>query len=78
MSASTLACLYARYSTDKQRETSVEDQLREGRARAQREGWPVLGLQRFRPAPSANLTAREQSLRGRILNDWYGASNSES
>lgn len=45
MSASPLACLHARYSTDKQRETSVEDQLRE--ARAQREGWPVLGLQRF-------------------------------
>lgn len=49
MSASPLACLYAKYSTDKQRETSVEDQLREARARAraQREGWPVLGLQRF-------------------------------
>jgi site-specific DNA recombinase len=35
------ACLYARYSTDKQRETSVEDQLREARARAKREGWAV-------------------------------------
>lgn len=47
MSASTLVCLYAKYSTDKQRETPVEDQLREARARAQREGWPILGLQRF-------------------------------
>lgn len=36
------ACLYARYSTDKQKETSVEDQLRAARARAKREGWPVV------------------------------------
>ncbi|MGC4059969.1 MAG: recombinase family protein [Aquabacterium sp.] len=42
--STTLACLYARYSTDKQRETSVEDQLREARARAQREGWPVAAV----------------------------------
>ncbi len=36
------ACLYARYSTDKQRETSVEDQLREARTRAKREGWTIV------------------------------------
>ncbi len=36
------ACLYARYSTDKQRETSIEDQLRKARQRAQQEGWPVV------------------------------------
>jgi DNA invertase Pin-like site-specific DNA recombinase len=36
------AYLYARYSTDKQRETSVEDQLREARARAKREAWTVV------------------------------------
>lgn len=36
------ATLYARYSTDKQRETSITDQLREARARAEREGWPVV------------------------------------
>ncbi len=35
------ATLYARYSTDKQRETSITDQLREARARAEREGWHV-------------------------------------
>jgi site-specific DNA recombinase len=36
-----MVCLYARYSTDKQRETSVEDQLRKARAKAQREGWSI-------------------------------------
>lgn len=36
------ACLYARYSTDKQRETSIEDQLRKARQRAQQEGWTVV------------------------------------
>ena len=32
------ATLYARYSTDKQRETSIADQLRGARERAEREG----------------------------------------
>jgi len=36
------ACLYARYSTDKQRETSIDDQLRAARARAERERWTVV------------------------------------
>lgn len=36
------ATLYARYSTDKQRETSITDQLREAHARADREGWHVV------------------------------------
>lgn len=35
------ATLYARYSTDRQRETSIDDQLRAARERAQREGWRV-------------------------------------
>lgn len=33
--------LYARYSTDKQRETSIADQLRQGRDRCKAEGWAV-------------------------------------
>lgn len=36
------ATLYARYSTDKQRETSITDQLREAHSRADREGWHVV------------------------------------
>ncbi len=36
------AVLYARYSTDKQRETSIDDQLRAARDRAEREGWIVV------------------------------------
>jgi site-specific DNA recombinase len=36
------AALYARYSTDKQRETSIADQLRAAHARCEQEGWPVV------------------------------------
>jgi site-specific DNA recombinase len=36
------ACLYARYSTDLQRETSIDDQLRAARDRAEREGWTIV------------------------------------
>ena len=34
--------IYARYSSDRQSENSIEDQLRICRARAQREGWNVV------------------------------------
>jgi site-specific DNA recombinase len=36
------AALYARYSTDKQRETSIADQLRAAEARVQREAWAIV------------------------------------
>ena len=36
------AALYARYSTDKQRETSIADQLRAARLRADGEGWLIV------------------------------------
>lgn len=36
------AVLYARYSTDRQRETSIADQLREAHARAAAEGWAIV------------------------------------
>jgi site-specific DNA recombinase len=36
------AALYARYSTDKQRESSIEDQLRKAHERAEREGWIIV------------------------------------
>lgn len=42
--AAVPAALYARYSTDKQRETSIEDQLRALRARAQAEGWTIAAV----------------------------------
>ena len=35
------AAQYARYSTDKQRETSIDDQLRGGRGRIEQEGWQL-------------------------------------
>lgn len=34
--------LYARYSSDNQRDASIEDQLRQCRERAAREGWTVV------------------------------------
>src|SRR3546814_7483250 len=37
----TRVALYARYSSDNQREASVEDQLRLCRQHAEREGWTV-------------------------------------
>lgn len=37
------AALYARYSTDRQRETSIDDQLRVGRELIARQGWTVAG-----------------------------------
>lgn len=37
----TRAALYARYSSDNQREASIEDQLRLCRERAEREGWQI-------------------------------------
>ncbi|MEO1603563.1 MAG: recombinase family protein [Pseudomonadota bacterium] len=37
----TRVALYARYSSDRQREASIEDQLRLCRERAAREGWQV-------------------------------------
>lgn len=40
--ATLRAVLYARYSSDRQRDTSIEDQLRGCRARAQLEGWLVV------------------------------------
>ena len=36
------AALYARYSTDKQRDASIEDQFRNCQAYAEREGWEVI------------------------------------
>lgn len=35
------AVIYARYSTDNQREASIDDQVRICRARAERDGWSV-------------------------------------
>lgn len=40
------AALYARYSTDRQRETSIDDQLRAARDRVAREGWEIVAEHR--------------------------------
>ena len=36
------AALYARYSTDNQRDASIEDQLRLCRLHAEKQGWTVV------------------------------------
>jgi DNA invertase Pin-like site-specific DNA recombinase len=38
----TRVALYARYSSDNQRDASIEDQLRQCRERAAREGWTIV------------------------------------
>jgi len=35
------AAIYARFSSDKQKESSIEDQMRNGERRAAREGWAI-------------------------------------
>jgi hypothetical protein len=40
------AAIYARYSSDLQREASIEDQIRICRERAVKEGWPIYRLSR--------------------------------
>ena len=39
----TRIALYARYSSDNQRDASIEDQLRICREQAKREGWQIVG-----------------------------------
>ena len=47
--------IYARYSSDLQRDASIEDQIRVCRTRADREGWNVLDVYAL---ASAMATAR--------------------
>ncbi|MCM5693392.1 recombinase family protein [Sinorhizobium meliloti] len=49
------AALYARYSSDNQRDASIEDQLRLCRARAEREGWTVVDSYSDRAISGASL-----------------------
>ena len=60
------AVIYARYSSENQRDASIEDQLRVCRARAEREGWDVIetfadhatsGATNLRPGYQAMLAA---------------------
>ena len=47
--------LYARYSSDNQRDASIEDQLRLCRERADREGWRIVGSYSDRSISGASL-----------------------
>ena len=47
--------LYARYSSDNQRDASIEDQLRLCRERAEREGWRIVDSYSDRSISGASL-----------------------
>lgn len=51
----TRVALYARYSSDNQRDASIEDQLRQCRERAAREGWTVVESYSDRSISGASL-----------------------
>ncbi|AYM81058.1 recombinase family protein [Agrobacterium tumefaciens] len=51
----TRVALYARYSSDNQRDSSIEDQLRQCRERAAREGWTVVETYSDRAISGASL-----------------------
>lgn len=51
----TRVALYARYSSDNQRDASIEDQLRQCRERAAREGWTVVETYCDRAISGASL-----------------------
>jgi site-specific DNA recombinase len=62
--------LYARYSSDLQRDASVEDQLRVCRARADREGWTVVDSFADRAISGAtNVRPEFQRLTDRLGHD---------
>lgn len=65
--------LYARYSSNDQRDASIEDQLRLCRARADREGWKIVdsytdraisGASLLRPAASSTMNCMSASWSG--------------
>jgi len=49
------AAIYARYSSDNQRDASIEDQIRLCRIRAEREGWTILEMFNDRARSGASL-----------------------
>ena len=49
----TRAALYARYSSDLQREASITDQFRVCREHVERSGWTMAGCYRDAPSPGA-------------------------
>ena len=54
----TRVVLYARYSTDNQREVSIEDQFRLCREHAEREGWKIVGTYHDAAVSGASMILR--------------------
>jgi site-specific DNA recombinase len=51
----TRAAIYARYSSDNQRDASIEDQVRICKDRAEHEGWPLIGCYSDHAVSGASL-----------------------
>ena len=51
----TRVALYARYSSDNQREASIEDQFRVCRLHAERQGWTIVDSYQDRAVSGASL-----------------------
>ncbi len=66
----TRVALYARYSSDNQREASIDDQFRICREQATREKWKIVGTYRDAGISGASMIlrpgGRERSLTGRM------------
>jgi site-specific DNA recombinase len=52
----TATAIYARYSSDLQRDASIEDQIRLCKERAKREGWRVVNCYTDHAISGASLT----------------------
>lgn len=72
MSAPIRAALYARYSSDRQRETSIADQLRGCRERAAREGWPVVAEHRDEAVSASTPVALRPGGKGLLADALAG------
>ena len=67
----TRVALYARYSSDQQREASIEDQLRVCRLYAGKQGWTVVDSYQDRAVSGASLIRPGiQALLGRRAPRW--------
>src|SRR5260221_190715 len=75
----TTAAIYARYSSDLQRDASIEDQIRLCKERAKREGWRVVncytdhaisGASLIRPGMKMLLQDGQAGIGPRIFNDY--------
>ena len=76
----TRVAIYARYSSDNQREASIEDQVRLCRERAEREGWTIANIYTDHAISGSSVMLRPgvQSLIQDALNNQFDIVVSEA